>query len=551
MSDGRLGAALRELSSRGFADAGYRSGYRLFKGNLSSPKGQLKILLGIKDWDFLDYPEIYVIGGLEKFPQLRPHLDKSGGLCYFAPRSVILDRYDPATAIAQSLQQAEAVLAQILSNAAYRFTDVQNEFLVHWAREEPAALEVYMGAAAKGTKAGAIHFLQTGKTFAIITDQPDSAQVLASVIGLGPLKPSENRCWLFWTKRLPPVPAHFPRTLSELFEWMKTWDEAMYHEFQRFLARDEAYGFELLPVAVHSPVGWIGFMFSVVVAGAKKAVEFKQRLHEHGKSIEVQRMAITDISPEFVHSRNLAFRDLSGKRISLVGCGAIGSHLGAALVRLGAGAGGGLLRMVDFEALGPENLGRHYLGYDKLGEPKAKALRAELLRQFPLAKIEAVDKDVVDVSTLFACDLVIDATGEEALSEYLNGAWLERASPIPVLYVWIKGNGECVQCLWVDRQEFACLRCLRESDPQAHRKERFPVLKTPPNRRVLGCHAFTPYAVSAPLEATALAIDVISDWLKGNPGPRFRTRQRENADLHPVVNHNPTRLDGCPACAPT
>lgn len=227
----------------------------------------------------------------------------------------------------------------------------------------------------------------------------------------------------------------------------------------------------------------------------------------------------------------------------------IGSHLAAALVRLGAGSEGGLLRLLDNDILGPENLGRHYLGYDALAQPKASKLRSDLLRQFPLASIEAVNADVVDCPSLFAADLVVDATGEEAVSEYLNETWLRGDGKVPVLYVWIKGNGECVQCLWTDKEELACFRCLKEVNPAVHRQDRFQVLKRPPTSKVLGCHSFTPYAVSAPMHATALAVDIICDWLeKGDPSPRFRTRKSENADLFPVENHNPLRLAGCPAC---
>lgn len=547
---------MRELDARGFtaAPTRRRKAWRSFKGTLPGPKGDLPVLLGIKDWDFLSYPLIHVLEGLAKFPTLRPHLDPDGDLCYFAPGSVILDRYDPAMAIAQCLDQAQAVLEKILGDEAYRAQDVQNEFLVHWARQEPPALELVLASTARGATSAAISFLGEGSgKFAVVANTATEAAKAVEAIGFRPnqIQGPGAKCWLFHADKRPPAPQHFPGTVSELFDWLREWDRKLYNGVQLLLGREVAYMYQALPIAVETPLGWIGFSLNMSGVGKRKPLESKQHLHGRGGAEPIYRLAITDISPQFVHSRNLSFRDLSGKRVTLVGCGAIGSYLAAALVRLGAGAGGGLLRLVDMDQIGPENLGRHYLGYDSLYKSKAPRLREEMLRQFPLAQIESVDKSVVDCPAPFAGDLLIDATGEEAVSEYLNDLWLHGSQKTPVIYVWIKGNGECVQCLWVDKAKLACFRCLKLVDAQTYRQERFPVLKRAPERKVLGCHSFTPYAVSAPMQAAALAADIISDWLKGNPSPRFRTRKIENVDLFPVENHDPTRLLGCPACTPT
>lgn len=544
-----LTAGLRELAARGFVAAGYKGSTRLFRGQLDSPKGPLPVMFAITDWDFLEYPLIAVVGRLDQFPKLRPHLDKDGGLCYFGKGSVILDRYDPATAIAQCLRQAEVVLAKILSDQDFLVHDVQNEFLVHWDQQEPFPMPICMGSVNPDAESARLHFDKDGSR-AIMTDDPLAAQRLATAIGWPELNEAVNRCWLFRTAAAPPVPERLPQTVKELFDWLREWDQRLYHAIQNRLRTNQVYEFVRLVMAVHTPVGWIGFMFEIPPPGKMSAPELKQLLHGRGGTSTIQRLSILDISPEFVHSRNLTFQDLTNKRITLIGCGAIGSNLAAALARLGAGQGpSGLLRLIDEEFLAAENLGRHYLGYNRITQQKAPALREELLRQFPLARIEAVPQNVQNVPALFNGDLVIEATGDEALSEYLNAQWLQRKRPGPVLYVWIRGNGECVQSLWTDTSEFSCFRCLRLNGSDVHRAERFPVMKNETRRKVLGCHAFTPYAVSAPLHATALAIDAICDWLQGRVAPRFRTRARENVDIHHVDCSSPLAMADCPACA--
>lgn len=64
--------------------------------------------------------------------------------------------------------------------------------------------------------------------------------------------------------------------------------------------------------------------------------------------------------------------------------------------------------------------------YPALLQPKAEALKEELKRQFPHSKVDALTKSAFDDPALFGAELIIDATGEEAVSEYLNELSLVR-----------------------------------------------------------------------------------------------------------------------------
>jgi hypothetical protein len=551
MSEARdsLALALRVLAERGFVFVGFfKGGGRRFNGVLRLTRGSVPVSVEISDWDFLEYPTIRVTDGLENFPKLRPHLDERGDLCYFARRSVVLDRYDPSIAIAQCLEQATAVLDKILNDARYVGADIQNELLVHWERQQPTALPIYMGTVRRDADHAPLHWLKNGGG-AILADDHVAAAKLSAALNLGELEKTANRCWLFRSDALPPIPRQFPATVRSLFDWLRSWDQHVYNKIQRLLTTEAAYQYVCLGIGIHTPAGWIGVMFKPRMGKDLTPPASKALLHDRGAAVEVDRLSFTDVSPEFVHSRNLSFPDLSNKIITVVGCGAIGSQLAPALVRLGAGQGQqGLLRLVDEEFLGAENLGRHYLGYNKMWQMKALAVRDELVTQFPLSRVEAIPKSAQLDPMLLRSEILVDATGDESVSEYLNGLWLAGGRLCPVVYVWIRGNGECVQSLLTEGPGCACFRCMRLNASDFHRQDRFPVLKAPPTRKVLGCHAFTPYAISAPLQAAALAADVICDLVQGQPSPRFRTRQRENVDLLPVANGNPAPLADCPAC---
>lgn len=520
------------------------------------PKGDVQITLSIEDWDFLKYPRIQLDGHRTFLPLLMPHIDSEGDLCYFSRGAVTLDRYDPSSAVAQCLEQATAILNRIAADPNYRSSDIQDEFPAHWISGQKAIpYDVLIGQIPPdATTASYFYMKVAGRTRAIVATDVDEVKRFAKAFGVEEELSRAQTCWLFRTQIRPPIPEKMPGSVKELFAWIKKWDIGLSASVQKILEAPDYLRSRSLNIAVHSPVGWIGFGFSLDqlkrIGYSKTPKKYRQFLHQAGGNTSIVRFSIEEAGTQFVHNRNLSFRDLQNKRVTVVGCGAIGSFVAQAMVRLGAGTGKlGSLKLIDPEILTPENLGRHVLGYSSLMRPKADALKDELSRQFPHSKIESWPESAFEDKTLFWSELIIDATGEETVSELLNGLNLNRPVRLPVLHVWIRGNGEAVQALWCEKSSLACYRCLIVPDVKQHRKERHILLKGETRRRTLGCRAFTPYAVSAPMQAAALATDMVCAWLQGDPSPTFRTRSLESADTFAIKNQNLSKLEECPACS--
>ena len=556
VSASRLAEALQSLRSRGFKPSGHQRGVRSFDGALPCKGGDIQVRISISDWDFLEYPTIRVLDHLDVLPSLSPHVDPKGYLCYFAQGAAVLDRYDLAESIEQCLDQAQYVLDRIRHDPDYRYDDIQDEFLLHWSNgESQTVFPVLIGTVDRSSKFSNYWLISLGTAArAVITDQKEEVEALARTLGSEPPTSTECPCWIFSTDILPAVPESMPSNVSELFAWLRVWDGRLYQQIQRVLEREPQYlQYSMATFAVHTPLGWLGFGFDlhpVHRKGAQKKPRlYRQYLHSHEGSRGIIRLAITEFGPDFVHGRSLTYASLKDRRIVVVGAGAIGSHVASGLIRLGAGTGGGQLDLVDPDLMMPENLGRHTLGYPSLFKRKSEALSAELARQFPFSKVRSRVENVRDLEDLFKADLVIDATGEEIVGELINAMRLERETETPVLHVRIRGNGECVQTFWAQGRELACLRCLLHADHKNYRQERFPVLKVEPQRKQLACSGFTPYAVSAPMSAAALCMEVVVDWLStGNPSPRFRTASSANAEVYSVRNQDVRRLEACPAC---
>jgi hypothetical protein len=144
----------------------------------------------------------------------------------------------------------------------------------------------------------------------------------------------------------------------------------------------------------------------------------------------------------WVHGRgrNADVEVLRGKRVAIVGCGALGGYLARALAQ----AGVGFLLLIDLDELTPNNVGRHVLGMEAVGLPKSVALAKKLHADFPDAVRFAAWTGAIQAASaeqnteLAGCDLVIAAginlTGELALNRWRQG--LE--DPPLLVWTWIE-----------------------------------------------------------------------------------------------------------------
>jgi molybdopterin/thiamine biosynthesis adenylyltransferase len=315
-------------------------------------------------------------------------------------------------------------------------------------------------------------------------------------------------------------------------------------------------------------VQWLGIVAPNATCFARATVPASHRTDEFLKTrrkqlggilkriadrVEIDRYNGFRADSAYIFGRNMGGKaSLSGKRILLAGCGTIGGFLAQMLTQSGAGADGGRLALLDTDGLRTANLGRHLLGVKYLGRNKAEACRDFLLEQLPLLRLEAYDADVLKFSTNLAhFDLVIDTTGEEAVSIALNDRAIRlRPKMAPVIFVWLIGNGAAAQSLLVDDPQLACFKCLK---PKLAGPSRFRTLRNGVEIAVeknFSCAdaLYVPFPVSRSTTAAALACEAALDWANGSASPRFRSRTLDPRLAYTVKDANPAKMRECPAC---
>ncbi|GJE46139.1 hypothetical protein AEGHOMDF_5339 [Methylobacterium soli] len=542
------------LGQRGFTPAASASGTALFSGVLDPNVLGIPTTIAVDDLDFVAYPRIQIEPGFHMPERTLPHLlGVNRSLCYYGKGSVILDRYDPGGTVLQCLEQAEAVLRDAVAGRSD--DDFADEFQAYWGGTF-AYVDLPIGHIGparlcrttldRGNRTPLV--ATTGRSWFMARTErarrrSDAGEPLAVVTVDQPLTFAATEAWP-------------PETLPDLNRWLERAAPGVVGVVEEVLRTRPGTSAAVL---IRAPNGL--YCFRVKVPLQLRRPEFLEIRRMRLPEVMARQLTPTPIErsvgvradAEYLFGRNLGrMRNLSGKKILLAGCGTIGGFLAQQLAQCGAGAGKGTLALTDTDILSTGNLGRHLLGVPYLGRNKAEACAAFLKEQLPPLAIEGHACDVRELDLRReSYDLIIDATGEEALSLALNErAVRTRPTTPPHLFVWLVANGAAAQCLLTGEAERACLKCLK---PALAGPPRFPVLRDGVEVETManvscGDADYVPFPVSRSVAAAALACDLAIDWANGDPGDRFRTILLDVRRALPVPNGNPGPDEACPAC---
>ncbi|MCG8986230.1 ThiF family adenylyltransferase [Delftia acidovorans] len=530
------------LKRRGFTyRRKYENGWLCFDGQFSTNGVAHRIQLSVSP-NFDEPPSIRLIGG--KSALILPHLNPDGELCYIAKGSLVFDWFNALENTIACVDRAEKVLADVL--AGKHVEDLEQEFFAYWGESDfcfydfdPGAHEVY------GTSIRAYAFPHVGKNLnMLVTDDRMRSHAKLKAMGWGE---GETEVKIVTARTsISPYPNQSgwpPQTVNDILTWQRQLSLGFARHLKRLLL--SAYsknGQSLALVIIESPK--LPYAFLVHFEETPQKVRLKALLPPLLEKTVIP-LRVIRIDDGYIAQRNLVGgKSLAGKRIVLIGCGTIGGYLADMLVKAGVGTSGGKLTLVDPDMLGPQNIGRHRLGHESMFKRKSLQLKEELVRSSPGANIFPVVNDAKNVD-FGHIDLLIDATGEQALTEWLTWRFSNKN---PILACWVEGPGSAARALIKADPEHGCSRCLS----QKNNSHTYRVFKNHPENVLqgYGCeNLYVPFPASASIQAAALAMEMVQSWLNGASGATLRSRALDQGlEVHFLDGVLP-RAEGCPACS--
>lgn len=541
MSESKAGVSevVDALQGRGFDYLGVNDdGWLKFKGGLSAG-GEVHACHVLIDPAFHALPDITLTTIPATLKPVAPHIAADGGICYLAKNSVVVDIFDPVGQTLAFVKRAELVLEKLLKHEMVE--DMEEEFFAFWHGK------VCLTDFAK-SELGEQHAIWVGAgelKFLVASDNPELTKAKLTVVGW---KFSDASVPVYRVKtQAKPRPSQTewpPTTVSQLLHWQGSLDMACRKKLSERIDQAKSKKASEALLLIESPL----LTYGVVVrfnegqngGDTSKASSAVQGTY----AAQVVPCAVTRIDDRYLAGRNMpGKKTLAGKQITLVGCGTIGGYLAEMLVKAGAGTGGGQLTLIDNDNLMPNNLGRHRLGFPALFRNKAFTMSFELQFGWPSAKIRALQVDV-RTANLAGQDLIIDATGEEAL-----GHWL--ASKVktlsPMLSVWIEGPGTAVRGLFWDRGETACYRCLYHHAQDG----RYQAVSggVPSVMAGQGCEGiYVPFPASVSVQAASLGAEMALGWVSEELDDKLQTRLLDKSLMLETPDCNPELHAKCPVC---
>lgn len=554
----RINATLR---SKGFRLDPFDISASKWKGLLKVAVGSIPVTFQVPDLHLTRLPKIF-LQSLDDLPRRNhPHIDpETLQLCYADETRIVLDRYIPGESVIACLERAEHALNDIINGKLDE--DFPDEFVAYWQGDI-----VYTDLPPGFSGTAKLHFISIQndampRLFCTNrkTITPWHESRLRTNDGMTPSSGSIKIIPVSGNMTVPKTGEWPPVSLSGVVNWLNTNSKELSKEFQEELfslrKTHRLVGFRaangLFIVGIDVPKEWRTKEFLENRPGSLNRMLMKQR-----DKIDATRYFGYRMDQKFVYQRNLgslkSLRDIS---VLLIGAGTIGGFLAQLLVQSGAGSQKHKpLTIVDNDVFAVPNVGRHLLGMPYVGMNKATACQEYLLDQHPEAFIRAISEPILDgLWALKRCDLVIDATGEESLSYALNHELLAigEAAP-PVIFSWLEGNGTVGRSFFFKTGDGPCYRCLH---PNLANQERYPVLHHGADFETVetlscGDAAHVPFPSSRSMQAAGMTLDMVLDWVNGNPKPLLRNRPYDMNNAIKRPDANPSISDKCPACSAT
>lgn len=200
------------------------------------------------------------------------------------------------------------------------------------------------------------------------------------------------------------------------------------------------------------------------------------------------------------------------KRVVVIGCGSLGGRIAEQLALSGVEE----LVLVDPDRFSSDNIFRHVLGRNSVGDYKVQALTDEIQEKRPGIKVIPCPTDALtwlrSIGGRESCSTVVMATGNLALEREIVRLGYTEAWPQRMISGWIEPLGLGGHVISSRTDLPGCLECLHQEqgEPRPAPKTQFLTPGQDFSENLTGCGgAFTPYSALAASRTALLVSEMV------------------------------------------
>ncbi|MCP4181193.1 MAG: hypothetical protein GY756_25805 [bacterium] len=510
-----------------------------------------------------DFPEVLPKFFLDKYDTLGflPHVEPNSSICFLEKESVYINIEEPKAVFQASVGLVIKTIYEGLHGINTK--DFREEFHVFWERNKFLNNLHVMSLIDVTKEAKKIQILKNSSK-AILFDINKNIERQKKIFFKKSPSLTKSGIFIPLLSSCKLIPPKYDQkwTIDEFIDWLKlkispeNWQiitEKILHK------RPER--FEYLILGIPRDTG------ATILVGVqlRQKKETSHPLLKNGTNWGINLLSISRIDISSILPRGGSDINLQEKRILLVGCGSVGSHVALMLSKTGLG----FLDLVDYDRFNLENIQRYSIGLEHIGKNKVDALKDYIDKNFISIRVSASSKKInnflssedTDISKY---DLVISATGDPTVNLLLNKKL--KKLKIPFLIGWNEPYGIGGHALICINDFQGCYRCLFR-DTYNIASFSAPEQTKPFYKKHLGCgEVYTPYSALDSVRTSELVVRLANKFLIGkvekpeviswvgnsdeflNEGYRLSTRYINQTQNDMSKNrHNFINLE-CPHC---
>ena len=431
-----------------------------WRGSIKCAGADIYIIIGIPHLFPDELPKIFLTEDFKYFPI--PHVDNKLFVCTYDSNRITFYPEEVNKILEETVEKAREIISKGIVGT--NENDFSNEFLAYWNGEftnysiiEPidGVLEIYVAQINSNIKG----FKEViGNDTKQIEQYVTNINQHSEVIRYQPC--------IYLPFKSPPIPP-IPENCKEIIQLIERNNPEYKDILLKYLNHNNFTGTVLFSVKfneLYSLAGWKHRVAdkNAIVKGFRLGKLPLSVLEERLSSQRITRFNIERLDTSRLQKRVGNYNNiLENKKVIIVGCGSIGSHIGFSIACSGIGE----LILTDDDILVPENITRHVCGMGQINQAKVDSLSQKLRNHFPNLKVQVIKEKIQKVildnnETLINSDLIICATGNTVSERRLNKYQMYTPNCPPILYVWLEPWGIASQALLIQKGvEESCLEC--------------------------------------------------------------------------------------------
>lgn len=379
-----------------------------------------------------EFPKVYIdMDTKDKLPSI-PHLAEGGCICVFDEEKAMPNFNNPQGLVLETVEKAFDIIEKGIRGK--NKIDFMDEFLAYWSAKKLIKAQIFI----EDLSVPKIAYWCFLKKEIIISDTKERLVELSEAIGqkINQSKIQEGYLVPIHGEKIVSIPKN-DLDIIKMVESASDYNRQYNTFMQRNIKNGGLIIFNQIVSEQNILAGWIHWKRKIPKGFRKGHVNLK--IAYSGNQNRGTAVAVENCHQNRLFVRGGDGLEIKCKKVSIIGCGSIGSIVADSLKYYGVNN----YILVDNQLLRHENIARHSLGYFWVDCNKANALGISLQKHNPNISCEVFEENAHRfienrLEKINGCDVLIVAVADTPLEYHINEFKLEDKIKIPIIMIWVE-----------------------------------------------------------------------------------------------------------------